>query len=197
MADDAGLSPYHFLRTFEQVAGVTPHQYIRRTRLREAALQLASDSDKILDVALDSGAVGGGRSDGVTFGVVANGGSYSFTFTNFQNVSVTAVKLQDLTGDGQSPDDIPIQGWEITLAGTTESGVAVSLTQTTDSSGHYSFANLDNGTYTVSETLRQGWISTSPVSRCRLRALAPPHPRDEVRQGPPCALRAAHGRTAA
>ena len=55
LAQEAKLSPYHFLRTFEQVAGVTPHQYIRRTRLREAALQLASDSDKILDVALDSG----------------------------------------------------------------------------------------------------------------------------------------------
>lgn len=55
LAREAKLSPYHFLRTFEQVAGVTPHQYIRRTRLREAALRLAYDSGKILDVALDSG----------------------------------------------------------------------------------------------------------------------------------------------
>ncbi len=55
LAQEAKLSPYHFLRTFEQVAGVTPHQYILRTRLREAALRLVSDSSKILDVALDSG----------------------------------------------------------------------------------------------------------------------------------------------
>jgi AraC-like DNA-binding protein len=55
LAQEAKLSSYHFLRTFEQVAGVTPHQFIRRTRLREAALQLASDSSRILDVALDSG----------------------------------------------------------------------------------------------------------------------------------------------
>ena len=55
LAQEAKLSPYHFLRTFEQVAGVTPHQYTLRTRLREAALRLASESDKILDVALDSG----------------------------------------------------------------------------------------------------------------------------------------------
>jgi len=51
----AGLSPYHFLRTFEQVAGVTPHQYVRRVRLREAAIRLATEPAKILDIALDCG----------------------------------------------------------------------------------------------------------------------------------------------
>jgi AraC-like DNA-binding protein len=34
---------------------VTPHQYILRTRLREAAIRLATKRDKILDVALDAG----------------------------------------------------------------------------------------------------------------------------------------------
>lgn len=51
----AGLSPYHFLRTFEQVAGVTPHQYVRRVRLREAAIRLATEPAKVLDIALDCG----------------------------------------------------------------------------------------------------------------------------------------------
>jgi len=55
LAREAGLSPYHFLRTFQQVTGVTPHQYIRRMRLREAAARLAAHKDKILDIALDSG----------------------------------------------------------------------------------------------------------------------------------------------
>jgi AraC-like DNA-binding protein len=55
MAHDAGLSPYHFLRTFERLTGVTPHQYVLRARLREAALQLVSRTDKILDVALQCG----------------------------------------------------------------------------------------------------------------------------------------------
>jgi AraC family transcriptional regulator len=55
MAQDAGLSPYHFLRTFERLTGVTPHQYILRTRLREAALQLVSRGDTILDIALRCG----------------------------------------------------------------------------------------------------------------------------------------------
>jgi AraC family transcriptional regulator len=55
LAQEAKLSTYHFLRTFEQVAGVTPHQYILRTRLREAAIRLASEKDRVLDIALESG----------------------------------------------------------------------------------------------------------------------------------------------
>ena len=55
LAHDAELSPYHFLRTFERLTGSTPHQYILRTRLREAALRLASESTKVLDLAFDCG----------------------------------------------------------------------------------------------------------------------------------------------
>jgi AraC-like DNA-binding protein len=51
----AALSPFHFLRTFERVTGVTPHQYVLRTRLREAARRLANGRDRVLDVALDCG----------------------------------------------------------------------------------------------------------------------------------------------
>ena len=55
LAAAAELSPYHFLRTFEHVTGVTPHQYVRRTRLREAAMRLALGSERIIDVAFESG----------------------------------------------------------------------------------------------------------------------------------------------
>jgi len=55
LAREAGLSPYHFLRTFERVTGVTPHQYVRRVRLREAALRLVAESRTVLDIALDCG----------------------------------------------------------------------------------------------------------------------------------------------
>jgi AraC family transcriptional regulator len=55
LAREAGLSPYHFLRTFESVTGVTPHQYVLRARLRQAALQLAQEPARIVDVALDCG----------------------------------------------------------------------------------------------------------------------------------------------
>ena len=55
MARSAGVSPYHFLRTFERLTGVTPHQYVLRARLREAALRVVAEPDRILDIALDCG----------------------------------------------------------------------------------------------------------------------------------------------
>jgi len=55
LAREARLSPYHFLRTFERLTGVTPHQFVLRTRLREAALRLAEASGRVLDIALDCG----------------------------------------------------------------------------------------------------------------------------------------------
>jgi len=51
----AGLSPFHFLRTFESLTGVTPHQYVIRARLRQAAARLQLESSKILDLALECG----------------------------------------------------------------------------------------------------------------------------------------------
>jgi AraC family transcriptional regulator len=55
LAQEAGLSAYHFLRTFEAVAGTTPHQYLLRMRLREAAVRLSTEPEKVLDIALDCG----------------------------------------------------------------------------------------------------------------------------------------------
>jgi AraC-like DNA-binding protein len=54
-AEHAGLSAFHFLRVFERVVGVTPHQYLVRARLRRAARLLAADSRPIIDVAFDAG----------------------------------------------------------------------------------------------------------------------------------------------
>jgi len=51
----AGLSPYHFLRLFAAVVGVTPHQYLLRSRLRRAARALAEDDRAVSDIALDVG----------------------------------------------------------------------------------------------------------------------------------------------
>ncbi len=55
LSRDARLSPYHFLRVFERVAGVTPHQYVLRTRLRHAALRLVAKPEKVVDVAFECG----------------------------------------------------------------------------------------------------------------------------------------------
>ena len=55
LARESRLSPYHFLRTFERITGVTPHQYVLRARLRRAAMRLATEAGKVLDLALESG----------------------------------------------------------------------------------------------------------------------------------------------
>jgi AraC-like DNA-binding protein len=55
LASDAQMSEFHFLRIFKQVTGVTPHQYVLRSRLRKAALRLRMRPDEVLDIALDAG----------------------------------------------------------------------------------------------------------------------------------------------
>jgi AraC family transcriptional regulator len=56
LSRESRLSPYHFLRTFKSVTRVTPHQYILRTRLREAAIRSAEEpSTQVGDIALDCG----------------------------------------------------------------------------------------------------------------------------------------------
>jgi len=55
LAREAGLSPYHFLRTFERLTGVTPHQFILRMRLRHAAMRLAMEPGRVIDIAFDCG----------------------------------------------------------------------------------------------------------------------------------------------
>ena len=54
-ANEAGLSPFHFLRVFARVLGVTPHQYLVRSRLRHAARRLAGERRPITEVAFDVG----------------------------------------------------------------------------------------------------------------------------------------------
>jgi len=54
-ASEIGLSAFHFLRLFANVLGVTPHQYLVRSRLRHAASLLTDGVTSITDVALDVG----------------------------------------------------------------------------------------------------------------------------------------------
>jgi AraC-like DNA-binding protein len=54
-ARQAGVSPFHFLRLFSSVLGVTPHQYLVRSRLRRAARHLAFDDKPVTEVAYDVG----------------------------------------------------------------------------------------------------------------------------------------------
>ena len=54
-ASAAGISPFHFLRLFAGVLGVTPHQYLVRSRLRHAARLIAREDLPITEVAYDVG----------------------------------------------------------------------------------------------------------------------------------------------
>jgi AraC-like DNA-binding protein len=54
-ARQAGRSPFHFLRLFSRVLGVTPHQYLVRSRLKRAASLLADESRPITDIAFEVG----------------------------------------------------------------------------------------------------------------------------------------------
>src|ERR1044072_7835066 len=55
LASMARMSPHHFLRTFRAVPGVTPHQWLLRARLRDAAARLAATSTPVTDGAVDVG----------------------------------------------------------------------------------------------------------------------------------------------
>jgi AraC family transcriptional regulator len=54
-AAEAGLSPFHFLRVFRRVTGVTPHQYLLRLRMRRAARLLAGHEHPVTEVAYQAG----------------------------------------------------------------------------------------------------------------------------------------------
>ena len=55
LAKLANLSPYHFLRTFKAVTGTTPHQWLLRARLRDAARRLSETREPVTGIALQAG----------------------------------------------------------------------------------------------------------------------------------------------
>ncbi|NQU21666.1 MAG: Ig-like domain-containing protein [Candidatus Nealsonbacteria bacterium] len=89
--------------------------------------------------------------------------------------SIDGLKWLDLDVDGMRDSDEPgIPEWTIHLQGIrggVEDGVAdggLWVTKT-DKDGRYSFGNLPDGTYTVSEAMPDGWTQTFPGPRAELR----------------------------
>ena len=55
LAGRAAMSKYHFLRVFRRVLGVTPHQFLLETRIRDAAERLLGGAEPVSTIAYDAG----------------------------------------------------------------------------------------------------------------------------------------------
>lgn len=71
--------------------------------------------------------------------------------------SISGVVYHDLNGNGSKDAGEPgLEGWEVKITGN------LNLTRTTDANGIYSFNDLENGTFTVSQTTQSGWGCVEP-----------------------------------
>ncbi|MCB0712134.1 MAG: hypothetical protein KDD67_07375 [Ignavibacteriae bacterium] len=71
--------------------------------------------------------------------------------------TITGMKYNDLNCNGQKDSGEPgLPGWTITLSN--------GSTTTTNSSGIYTFPNLEPGTYVVGEVQQSGWTQTFPAT---------------------------------
>ena len=73
-------------------------------------------------------------------------------FGNYTSGSISGRKTDDASGIG-------LPGWTILLSG---GGLTATLEATTDGDGHYTFAGLLPGAYTVCEDLPDGWNQVAP-----------------------------------
>jgi len=81
---------------------------------------------------------------------------------------ISGYKWNDIDGDGvKDVGEPPLSGWTIQL-----SGDATNST-TTDSDGYYSFTELLEGSYGVSEVLQSGWVQTYPPGGSHSISLSP------------------------
>jgi hypothetical protein len=71
--------------------------------------------------------------------------------------SISGVVYHDLNGNGSKDAGEPgLEGWEVKLSD------GLNLTTLTDVNGIYSFNDLENGTFTLSETIESGWYCITP-----------------------------------
>lgn len=54
MAEQTGISPYHMIRSFKSVCGLTPHQFQIQCRVRKAQRMLAEEKS-VIEVAYAAG----------------------------------------------------------------------------------------------------------------------------------------------
>ncbi|HZT81836.1 MAG TPA: SdrD B-like domain-containing protein, partial [Gemmataceae bacterium] len=101
---------------------------------------------------------------------------FSFVFGNFQPVSISGYKWNDLNGNGAWDAGEPgLNGWAITLTdsagnpvkdvnGATVNPVTTANGGSPAHDGFYQFTNLKPGTYHVIETLQSNWTESFPTA---------------------------------
>lgn len=55
LAREVGMSRYHFLRVFRDIAGVTPHQFVLNRRLHRTAVRLRKSEESVSTIAFEEG----------------------------------------------------------------------------------------------------------------------------------------------
>ncbi|MBI4301041.1 MAG: hypothetical protein HY664_00355, partial [Chloroflexi bacterium] len=100
-------------------------------------------------------------------------------FGNFEKITKSGVKYNDVNGDGDLTDGIPLSGWDIKLyrdngsvPGALDATDTLLSTVATNASGEYSFPNLGPGSYIACEVLKAGWQQTYPTSGADCTAVA-------------------------
>jgi len=79
---------------------------------------------------------------------------------------ISGTKFEDMNGDGQFDAGEPgLEHWQICLSGTE------SRCDETDSSGTYEFLGLSEGSYTITETAKVGWMQSYPSGGSHLLTL--------------------------
>jgi methionine-rich copper-binding protein CopC/protocatechuate 3,4-dioxygenase beta subunit len=97
-----------------------------------------------------------------TLQAISSSNPSSLDFGNFQLVNVYGEVYNDLNGNGNLDNGEPgLPGWTVTLYDPSGNVVATTVS---DANGNYTFSNLFPATFTLSETLQNGWIQTEPVN---------------------------------
>ncbi len=108
------------------------------------------------------------KTGSATYKVQISGGNdvVNKDFGNFKLGTVEGQKFEDLNANGvRDPNESGLVGWNITINGTDLiTGTTVTQTTTTDANGNYNFTGLTAGTYTISETQKDGWVQTAPTT---------------------------------
>jgi len=81
-------------------------------------------------------------------------------FGNFSVSSISGRLFDDIASDSTGSGDPGLPGWKVYLA--LGGGHPRRDSVITDGSGVYSFSNLTPGTYSLSESLKTGWLRTAP-----------------------------------